>query len=148
MYRAVILPTMLYGSEIWVPYRRHTSALNKLQQRHLRQLLRIKWYHHVSNVSVLKKASCESAEVMITKSRLRWAGHVCRMQENRLPKSLLYGELVEGKRKPGGQLKRYKDVCHENLKGISMQHQWEEAAHNRTQWRRIVNSVNNEKPKK
>ena len=97
---------MLYGSETWVPYRRHMNALNILQQRHLRQILKIWWFHHILNVSVLEKAICESIGVMVTKSRLRWAGHVCRMQGNCIPKSLFYGELVDGKRRPGGQLKR------------------------------------------
>jgi len=34
---------------------------------------------------------------------LRWACHVVRMQEERLPKRLLYDELLEGKRSAGGQ---------------------------------------------
>jgi hypothetical protein len=39
VYRAVIIPTLTYGCETWVNYRRHTKSLEKLQQRHLRQLL-------------------------------------------------------------------------------------------------------------
>ena len=44
-----------------------------------------------------------------------WAGHVRRMPDTRVPKQLLYAELSSGKRKTGGQWKRYKDQLKANL---------------------------------
>jgi hypothetical protein len=51
-----------------------------------------------------------SLEALITKAQLRWTRRVVRMEENRLPKILLYGELRDGRRSVGGQKPRYKDV--------------------------------------
>ena len=39
-----------------------------------------------------------SIEATLTASELRWTGHIIRMNDSRLPKSVFYGELTEGKR--------------------------------------------------
>ena len=73
---------------------------------------------------------------MLIKGQLRWAGHLTRMEENRIPKGLFYGELVGGQRSRGGQHKRYKDVLKYNLKvcDISIE-TWERQALNRPESR-------------
>ena len=53
VYRAVILITLLYGSESWVTYRYHLRLLERLHQRCLRTILNIHWSNYVSNVEVL-----------------------------------------------------------------------------------------------
>ena len=53
------------------------------------------------------------------KAQLRWAGHVSRMPDNRIPKQLFSGELSHGKCKGGGQRKRFKDSLSKRL-----QHQY------------------------
>jgi len=42
------------------------------------------------------------------------------MNEERLPKRLLYGELLEGKRSVGGQRKRYKDTLKVSLNNLTL----------------------------
>ena len=71
----------------------------------------------------------------------RWAGHVVRMPDERLPKQLLYGELCTGKRSRGGQKKRFKDTLNVSLKRCSIDHNaWEELASDRPAWRSKVRS--------
>ena len=48
--------------------------------------------------------------------RLRWLGHVHRMADGRIPKDLLYGELVTGTRSTGRPYLRYKDTCKCDMK--------------------------------
>uniref|UniRef100_A0A9J7Z5S8 Heparan sulfate 2-O-sulfotransferase 1 n=1 Tax=Cyprinus carpio carpio TaxID=630221 RepID=A0A9J7Z5S8_CYPCA len=43
VYRAVVLPTLLYGCEAWTVYQRHAKKLNHIHLSCLRKLLRIKW---------------------------------------------------------------------------------------------------------
>ena len=50
------------------------------------------------------------------RNRLRWTGHVVRLEDYRIPKQLLYGELVNGKRKPSKPKVRYKDSLKDSLK--------------------------------
>jgi hypothetical protein len=138
VYKAVVIPTMTYGCETWVNYRRHTKSLEKLQQRHLRQLLRIRWFHKISNAEVLRRSNCHSIDTILSRALLRWSGHVVRMNDNRLPKNILYGELTNGKRKQGGQRKRYKDNLHTVLKSVGRQSDWETTVTNRSEWRGVV----------
>ena len=49
IYRAIVIPTLLYSSETWTLYRRHIKRLDTVQQRHLRQLMNISWKDHASN---------------------------------------------------------------------------------------------------
>ena len=58
-----------------------------------------KLLHKVPEVEVLKQAGTDNVEALITAAQLRWAGHVKRMPDERIPKLLLYGELQLGKRK-------------------------------------------------
>ncbi|XP_044759041.1 uncharacterized protein LOC123316848 [Coccinella septempunctata] len=133
----VVVPTMTYAC---ATYRRYLKTLNQLQQRHLRQIAHIKWFHKISNKAVLERINSQSIDVLVGRAQLRWAGHVQRMPEKRLPKCVLYGELVCGQRSVGGQLKIYKDSLHEKLKLLNVQNDCEALAEDRSQWRRVVNS--------
>ena len=49
--------------------------------------------------------------MMFRQRRLRWLGHIRRMNYGRIPRDLLYGELSAGKRNIGRPQLRYRDVC-------------------------------------
>ena len=53
---------------------------------------------------------------MLLKSCLRWTGHVVRMEDDRIPKQLLFGELEQGHRRQGRPCKRFKDTVKAGLK--------------------------------
>ncbi|KAI8506599.1 hypothetical protein Bbelb_160260 [Branchiostoma belcheri] len=139
VYRAVVLSALLYGLEVSTLYARHVRQLSVLVQRHLRGLMGITWQDRISNVEVLRRAGMPAMEAMITRSQLRWTGHVIRMPEERLPRDLLYSELREGSRPRGRPRLRYKDTLKRRLglAGISHQ-QLETLAIDRAGWRAVV----------
>ena len=141
VYRAVVLTTLLYGSESWTVYARHARQLNHFHTTCLRRLLRIKWQDKIPDTEVLSRTNLPSIHTLLQKAQLRWAGHVARMPDSRLPKQLLYGELQEGKRGRGCPKKRYKDTLKASLKAFSINTEsWESDAQDRPHWRCVVTS--------
>lgn len=109
--------------------------------RCLRNIMHIKWQDKIPDTEVLQRAERESVFAMLKCSQLRWAGHVCRMSEERLPKRLFYGELKEGKCSQGGQRKRYKDCLKASLLCCNISpDSWDDLAQERSAWRTLVRS--------
>ena len=74
---------------------------------------------------------------MLKQRRLRWLGHVFRMEDGRYPKDLLYSELGAGSRKVGRPALRFSDVIKRDLKDINIE-DWEAVAGDRARWRSTV----------
>ena len=103
VYHAVVISSLLYGSKAWTLYRRHIRQLEQFHMKSLWKLLGVR------STEVLRRTGCVFLENILLRSRLRWVGHVKRMNDDRPPKQILYGELSKGAKAAGGQLKRYKD---------------------------------------
>ena len=67
----------------------------------------------------------------------RWVGHVIRMDQVRLPKSVMYGELQRGKRRVGRPRLRFIDCIKRHL-GSDIPN-WEECVKDRSPLRGFVN---------
>ena len=68
------------------------------------------------NTTVLERCEISGVEAFLIAAQLRWAGHVIRMDDQRIPKRVFYSQLAHGSRTSGGQMKRYKDTLKVNLK--------------------------------
>ena len=79
VYVQCLMPILLYGSETWTLYAKEIKELRTIQQRHLQLIMKTKW-------DVLKRAGEEDIEVLLAKNRLRWLGHVARMDDSRMVK--------------------------------------------------------------
>ena len=61
------------------------------------------------------------------------------MEDGRIPKDILYGELASGKRSVGRPQLRYKDVCKRDMKALDINTEnWEEVATDRSKWRSVL----------
>ena len=88
---------------------------------------------------MLERSQLPSVITTMREAQIRWAGHVSRMSDSRIPKQLLYGELSQGARKAGGQRKRFKDSLKANLKDFNIDvTTWENAASERSAWKIMV----------
>ncbi|KAJ7421869.1 hypothetical protein WISP_40751 [Willisornis vidua] len=64
------------------------------------------------------QAGVTSIEAMLMRMQLRWAGHISRMEDHRLPKIVLYGDLTTGCLKRGAPKRRYKDSLKQHLSPV------------------------------
>ena len=75
----------------------------------------------ISNTDVLERANLSSVVTMIRKAQMRWAGHVSRMADSKIPKKkIIYGRLKKGQGKVGAPRKRYKDSLKTHLKDFNI----------------------------
>lgn len=141
VYRACVLSTLLYGSETWTTYARQETKLNTYHMRCLRRILSITWADKITNTEVLNRAKSTTIFAMLSERRLRWLGHVRRMDKGRIPKDLLYGQLEQGTRPTGRPQLRYRDVCKRDMQAANISIEtWEEVASDRNAWRHAVKS--------
>ena len=136
VYNACVINTLLYGNETWTTYSRQEMRLNTFHLRSIRRNMGICWQDKVTNADVLSRASLPTMYTLLRKRRLRWLGHVRRMEDGRIPKYILYGELALGRRTTGRPHLRYKDVCVRDMKAVDIDTMsLEGLAAERTKWR-------------
>ena len=136
VYIACVISTLLYRSETWTTYAGQTSRFNTFHLRSIRRILGISWLDKVTNADVLSRAGLPTMYTLLRQRRLRWLGHVRRVDDGSIPKYILYGELALGRRTTGHPHLRYKDVCVRDMKAVDIDTMsWEGLAADRTKWR-------------
>lgn len=142
VYRAVVLSSLLYGAETWPVYKLAARKLNSFMMRHLRQIMNVKWWDFISNDKILARAKLPSMYELLIQRNLRWAGHLHRMEECRLPKQILYSQLAEGVRGIGRPRLRFKDTIKRSLiaKQIPVG-KWQALCQERCNWRKLVHRM-------
>nr|VZI51724.1 unnamed protein product [Spirometra erinaceieuropaei] len=113
--------------------------LNHFHLSCLRRIQRLNWRDRIPDTEVLERTGILSIYSMLRQMQLRWSGHLVRMDDERLPKRLFYGDVATGSRRQGGQIRRYKDTLKSSLKRLHINPtNWEELARDRPTWRRTV----------
>ena len=141
--RAEVLETMLYGC---VPRSPRTCHYDTLRRAHHRFLTRcIGWRkrnradHPIFYLDTLIKTESESIKATLRKKRILLAGFVARMEDTRLPKCVVFGELVEGAGCVGGQEKEWMWCFLNDLGAFGINaEQWTTAAQDEGEWRRTA----------
>ena len=91
------------------------------------------YFRFVSD-KIKNRANIERIETLLRRRRLRWLGHIQRMENSRLPKQLVVSKIKEGKRLHGKQKQRWHDVVNADLKSLDMVSTWRTKALNRNLW--------------
>ena len=137
VYKACVLPCLLYGSETWPVLDRHVKRLNVFHMNCLRRICRLSRRNKVRNKSILDMCRTDDIAMMLHMNRLRWLGHVARMHENRVPKRLLFS-YVSGRRSRGRPRKRWTDVVKNDLKQKGRSNNWFRSCQDRARWRSML----------
>ena len=147
IYKTVIRPVLTYGCETW----RLTKALERRLGVFERGVLRRIWgpvidaetgeWRRLHNHELMELARIPAVTNIICSHRLRWAGHVARMDEVRPPRQVLDG-VPAGRRPLGRPRKRWEDNVKEDLEAVGVRRQrWKEQAQDRLRWRELVRAA-------
>ena len=141
--RAEVLETMLYGCVTWSPRACHYDTLRRTHHRLLTRC--IGWRKHnradhpISYLDTLVKTGSESIEATLRRRRILFAGFVARMEVTRLPKCVMFGEMVGGAGCEGGQEKEWMGYFLDDLRAFGINaDQWTIAAQDEGEWRRTA----------
>ena len=140
IYRTLVRPVVTYGSESWTLTMEEERALAVFERKILRkiygpvkgnELWRIRRNDELEAIIKL-----ESIVRFIKWQRIRWFGHIERMQDPAIPKKILYGKLYATRRRGRPKMRWLDDVSMDLRKmGVN---EWRDRARNREAWRHIV----------
>ena len=139
VYQTCVLSVLLYGSECWVPLRRHLKRLNGFHHRCICTVLGItnlqQWQQHITSQMTREQwGDLETVETKVVKHRHEWLGHLARMPDHRIPKQTLFGWLPQP-RLQGGPQRRWRDLIRRDLKAVGVpEEEWYVAALSRASW--------------
>ncbi|XP_045492279.1 uncharacterized protein LOC123691743 [Colias croceus] len=143
LYKTLLRPVLTYGSESWVLSKKDEDCLLVFERKILRRIFgavlenrrwRTRYNHELYGMykepNVIKT---------IKLGRLRWAGHVARMDDNRAPLRLLDGK-PDGRRNRGRPKLRWLDGVEQDLKTIDVKN-WRTRAKDRDVWKKILDQA-------
>ena len=145
VYCGLILSILLYASESWCLTEKLFRQLRNFHARCLRAMCRVTRWHtrhqHISTNELLMRLGLSSIDIYTVRRQLRWAGHVSRMQINRVPRKLL-SSWVRHKRPQGSPQFTYGRALKKSLRIANIDIQtWFVSARNRDSWRNIIKTL-------
>ena len=148
-YRTIILPVVLYGCETWSLTLREERKLRVFENMVLRRIFGPRRdevmgeWSKLHNEELNDLYSSLNIVRVIKSKRMRWAGHVARMGEERGVYRVLVGK-PEGRRPPGRPRRRCVDNIRMDLQEVGCRYMdWIGMAQNRDSWRTLLSAVIN-----
>ena len=110
-----------------------------------REVLELLTQDGISTFSQYKLYEFHKAYQQITETvrldRLHWFGHVQRIEQNRIPKEVVYMNLETRMR--GRPRNRWQDEVRQDGRLVSGKKGWKERVHNREEWKKLLRTARN-----
>ena len=103
LYMTVIRPVFLYGAECWTVRKKEKQILEKTERKMLRRIKAVTLRDKVKSVDIRKQLGVNSIQEKVREMRLRWYGHMQRMEENNEVRAIV-DMIVPGKRPRGRRM--------------------------------------------
>lgn len=140
IYKTVIRPTVLYGSETWVLNKADQNSIEIWERKILRRIYGGKrteeGWERRTNQEVLQLYNEPTITKVAKAQRLRWLGHIERMTQDRITKKILRGGLTETRRR-GRPRRRWLDAVKEDLRELGI-FNWKEKIKKKQEWKAVV----------
>ena len=110
LYKALVLSAVLYSSETWTLSKLMERKLESFHCGCLRRILRVSYLEKATNEEIMSRSRMPQLSTMIMLKRIKWYGHIQRMEPGRLARSAFDwdppDQYVHARRAPGGNGKR------------------------------------------
>ena len=116
IYTTMKRPILLYEAKTWTVGKKEEKILEATEMRMLR---RIKGVTERQSVAITSGKCSDNNIDKVRETRLRWYGHVMRMNEENPTKKTVNKE-VEGRRTRGRPRKRWRDNIPEDMQALSL----------------------------
>ena len=140
IYKTLIRPEVRYGSETWTLTKSDENLLRIFERKILRKIYGPIQEGDIwsirNNEELNRSINGEDIVEFIKAQRIRWLGHVKRMEEGAMPRKMMEERLFVGRRKERPRLRWMDDVV-ADLKAMKIK-QWMEKMKDREKWRLIV----------
>jgi hypothetical protein len=83
-FNSLVMSVLTYGSETWKTTEGDKKKLDTLQNRCLRQLLKVRWPDKTSNEELHRRTRTTKASETIKGRKWKWIGHELRMENTRI----------------------------------------------------------------
>ena len=139
VYETIVIPVFLYGAECWRLRKNDERKILSTEMGWLRRIMGVSRLQHIRNDEIRKQMGQQDTLcAKVQRKRLKWFGHITRMDGKRLPTRALHCH-IEGTRSRGRQPKIWMDNVKEDLKehGLDIRTATE-LARDRKRWRQLV----------
>ena len=111
LYKALVLSAVLYSSETWTLSKLMERKLESFHCGCLRRILRVSYLEKATNDEIMSRSRMPQLSTMIMLKRIKWYGHIQRMEPGRLARSAFDwdppDQYAHARRAPGGQRKTW-----------------------------------------
>jgi hypothetical protein len=140
IYKIVIRPVTMYGLETWTLTKSDKNSLRIFERKILRKIYELvqegdTWRIRY-NEELNRFIKWEDIVKFIKAQRIRWLGHVKKLEAGAMPRRMMEGRPFTGRRK-GRPCLRWMDDVVADLTVMKIK-QWTEKAEDREQWRLVV----------
>ena len=98
VFNAVVTSTLLYASGTWKQREEHAKNLETAQYRMDCYMLGVRPTDQVRMTTAYKTLGMLPLRVILVKRTLAWAAKLINMNATRMPRSIMFSQMVKGKR--------------------------------------------------
>ena len=140
LYKTLIRPVVTYSAQTWILNKEDEESLRIFERKVIRRIYgpicengvwRVRY-----NIEIDQILEGQDIVRYVKSLRLGWLGHVERMENNRIPKSLLHDKIIGVKRR-GRPRKRWLQDVEQDLKKMQIGG-WRRIAQQREEWKKVV----------